>query len=67
MNVTLRIIEARKRLKMTQDDVGKFMGMSRRRYMGVEKGVGRVSLEELGILCRRLGLVVVVLREEDLK
>jgi DNA-binding XRE family transcriptional regulator len=61
LGVCDRIKEVRGSMKMTQLGMAKALGWSRRRYVEVESGRGRLSLEELGRIIDLLGLVAVLM------
>jgi DNA-binding XRE family transcriptional regulator len=51
-------------LKRTQGDMAKSLGWSRRRYVSVEGGSGRMSMGEMLVLCEMFKVKVVLVGNE---
>jgi DNA-binding XRE family transcriptional regulator len=58
------IKERRKALKLSQTDLGKRLGISRRSYQNCE--TGRMTTEQMQDICRDLNLTILILPSEHI-
>ena len=61
MDITLQIIEARKRANITAQDMAKYIGVSRQKYTKIEQGKAGITLAQLNLILVKVNSFALIL------